>query len=337
LLKIDLLNNAGIQSEENQKQGRTPQPAEKQVKISKVKKSTLNAENKKRMEDLKKNLKTTVPSGKRKKRSGIKIFVALLIVLIIGSGSYYLYTNPQIIQQTKQKMMQLANARKERAPQPVQQPVEKEIPLIGEGDEQKILTSAEVGEFINKNSVNLNIFSGMMELLPKDAILYDLNMKQSTLSLICIVNDNVRAEDLKFYMYNHKNELEPELFYIEKAEKTQGYQITSLTKFLNTAGEPAEYIYLDDRGLSGRINAIVNHIGASMTPLTISKRDPSITRDAYITLKGNKNQMIRFIREIKREKMNIAITGLEFVNLETLNTMQQLRLKINMIICPQSI
>lgn len=333
MLKFDLLKNAGIQSEKTTKEPSLDHPIDTVPKISTkknlAKKSKVSRENKKRLKAVEAELNSTQKSVEKKKTNLWKPVLLILLFAALGTGGYYIYTNPSLLDIAKNRVSEILQSKKTPSIQEATI-VKKAPPEIKE-----IPVSKEISSMIQKNSMNLPLITGMMELIPSDAIIYDFYAKNNNLSLICIVNDIISGENLKFYANNHKMDMKSELFYIEKTENNKKYQITGLVNLLNNSKTDSEYVYQNDRALYYNLNSIAQSYGITIKPLTISKRDQTQIRDAHIVLSGSLNQMISFLRKLSIEQLNIVVKAFEFVNLDNHNSVNDLELKIDLTIYPQ--
>ena len=331
MLKINLLNNKGLQNKDSFLD--LPK-IEKTVEKSPIIKSEISKENKQKFDEIKNDLDNKVGSGKKKvkrrKKKPIKISSILFVIfiLLLGTSILYLYnyTNfPERIMHKISSIRTLVN--------------EKRSGTISNIDKDEILSENYVDSSIamqlyNK-SKDLGLVSGVLELLPDNVEIIDFKMKNDNLSMICIVKDIISGENIKFFIYNHKDSFDPELFYIEKTEDSKNYQITSLTKLLNNSPTDVNYIYLDDKQLSGLLAKMGENFSLDIEPLTISKRDQSINRNGFIYINGSKSKIVNFCREISLKKINISFDNLEIKTLETASEKLNIELKIGITIFPK--
>ncbi len=205
-----------------------------------------------------------------------------------------------------------------------------------EENSKGLRVSPAISQMINNNSFQPDIVSGILELIPPQAKIHDFSIKNEKLSLICLVNDIVSGENLKFYIYNHKNKFRPELFYIEKSGEDIQYQITGLAEIITQPKSDEEPIYHTDRQLSGVLKNSAESAGLLMEPLTITKRDQQIPRTAYIYVSGSKEQLVKFCRSLSTRRLNISFDQLEISHQNEKSELEQLDMEIEITIYPQN-
>ena len=333
LLKLNLLNNAGLQSTDSTLDLGVEIPKEPEIIVSKA---TLNAQNKKMLENLETEIEKSEGEKSKKKSVSAKplIFTIFFIILIASLFYVYKYTDFD----HKKYLAQIVSGlkRKTKGIQKNTQEVPKETTQVKQ-TQGKVVDPA-ISEKISAENIDLNLITGILELIPNNSYLCDLSIKNKSLSLICIVNDIISGENLKFFFYNHKLSLKPQLFYIEQADENKKYQITALAELIGENKLTTDQLYKNDRQLSAIFTHIAKQVKlASIEPLTISKRDESKIRTAHIVMSGSKNQIMNFFRQLKLANLNIATTGLIFEEQKDDPSMQNLHLKLELIIYPQNI
>jgi len=331
MLRINLLNNKGLQDEDSFIDLlKIDSSAEQPPIIS----SEVSKENKQKFDEIKKNLDEKSSSKqkrkKKKKKKNVKpksvFFVAFILALATAILYLYFFTDvPEII---IEKMSNIKAAVNETKSDSISNITENEIV-------NEINVGKSIADQIFQQSKDLSLISGVLELLPENVQIIDFNLKNDNLSIICIVQDIISGENIKFFIYNHNNSFKPELFYIEKTEDAKNYQITSLTKILKNNINPNEYKYLNDKQLSGFIASTGENLGLEIEPLTISKRDQTVARQGFVYVSGSKINIINFCRELVSQKINVSYNDLEIKSGEATSGSSIIELKIGITIFPQ--
>ncbi|MBN2281211.1 MAG: hypothetical protein JXQ65_11570 [Candidatus Marinimicrobia bacterium] len=330
-ISINLFNNKGLQTEDSFLD--IPQ-SDVLIPQSPVIKGDVTDENKKKFDEIKKDLDSKILAdeknkrkNKDKKRLNAGVFFSFFLILLIGAGILYLFNYTNIPNKVFDKLSQWkTNGKFNETP--------KTDRDSGFGLPENYVTSEIVNQIIEK-SKDLSLISGILELLPENVQIMDFYIKNDNLSLICLVKDIISGENIKFYIYNHKDSFKPELFYIEKTEDEKNYQITSLSNILVNPVTDHKYIYLEDRQLTGYLTATANQSGVEMEPLTISKRDPALIRSGFIYLTGSKSSIVHFFRSLSSKRINISYDEMEIKSPDTSSAKTVYDIKIGITIFPQ--
>ncbi len=326
MIKINLLNNKGLQNGDSYLDLPIIEKAKKQ---SPIVKSELSEKNKEKFEDIKKDLDKKSRKRKKKKKP-IKLGSILFVVfiIIIGASIVYLFNFSDIPEKLIRKISSIKTVVKEKRSETISKITNVEVL------ETRHVT-ASIADQISNKTIDLAMIGGVLELLPENVQIIDFNLKNDNLSIICIVKDIISGENIKFYIYNHMNTFKPELFYIEKTEDSKNYQITSLTKILKSSIGNSEYNYFNDKHLSGFISKTGENLTLEVEPLTISKRDQTEIRTGFVYLSGSKSNIISFCRKLSSSKLNISYENLEINSQVTDSENIRLELKIGITIFPQ--
>ena len=330
MFKFNLLNNNGIQSNNSSLDlGSEKYNGDEEQELL-VSNPNLDDSDKKIFENFENELDTQDIDIPKKKINFIKPFIYIIFIISLSGGGLYLYNYTDLIN----NMIEKFNFHKKKIIKSNMYENQIDQKNIQSDD---IFVSSSICQMISEKNIDLNIFTGVLELIPNNALLYDLNIKKETLSLICIVNDIISGENIKFFFYNHKLTLKPELFYIEQTENLKKYQITALVKLLARKNMKTDLTYQTDKQLFNIFNNIANKFNVKTEPLTISKRDYTKIRKAHVVVSGSKNQIINYLRKLNLSDMNIAISELVFEHSDENSLMADLQLKIEFIIYPQNI
>ena len=323
MIKINLLNNQGLQTEDSSLD--LPK-IEKSIEQSPVIKSKLSEKNEKKFNEIKKDLDKKSRPKKKPLKIGSILFVILII--LIGASIVYLFNFTDIPEKITSKISTIKTVVEEKRTDTIS---------TTNNDEklQTFFVSHSIADQISNKSNDLSLIAGVLELLPENVQLIDFNIKNDNLSIICIVKDIISGENIKFFIYNHKNSFKPELFYIEKTEDAKNYQITSLTKILKNNLENTDYNYFSDKQISGFISKTGRNLSLDVEPLTISKRDQTIIRKGFIYVNGSRSNIISFCRELSSNKINISYDNLEINSQQLDSENTKLELKIGITIFPQ--
>jgi len=262
----------------------------------------------------------------KKKRSVLKPVITVLVILIFSASIIYVYHYTDWIGQTIIKSTELVQRFQKNKPVP---PTKNNSVPLNNGKTVSTLIATKI---LNR-SIQLKLISGVLELIPDNSEIYDFNIKNRNLSVICIVRDITSGENLKYYIYNHKQSFDPELFYIEQTEDKKEYQVTSLTRLLPANTTIENYEYKDDRHLAGSINSLAASTGINIEPLTITKRDQTIEREAYLYFSGTKKDIVNFCRKLDFLNVNLSFDELKIKQSEL--DLSQLDVKLGITIFPQ--
>lgn len=323
--KINLINKAGIQSEKSEPDIDIKQSIPSDILIDdehsdEIKEKFAAVENELDYLD-----KTNAISGKR----FLKAVFSFIIIVIIGISAYFfIYQKNNIFNILKIEHFTKKTSAKDSLSSIPSQPV---IPQTTIAD---IIVDKSIAKFINKERVDLSLLAGIVELLPDNIKIFDFKLNQSYLTLICNVNDIISGENIKFFLYNHRAKIEPELFYIEKSENTGKFQITSLTKMLPINSEKTSYKYYSDRQLMKSLLNLKEGLGITVEPLNITSRDQTKIRKAFFCVTGKKSQLVKYIRELNAENINITVNGFSCEKVID-ESDSNLKIKIELNIYPQ--
>lgn len=325
MLRINLLKSGGLQTPE------TPidLPAYEAEFEGKIRPEPLAEDTAQQISELEQEIKEKGKTDKkksRKKGSVLKPIITVLIILIISASIIYIYNYTDWMERavTKStKLVQRFQGEKPAQPVPINSAVRQNVPTV----------STPVAAKISARTVQLKLISEVLELIPDHSKIYDFNIKNKNLSVICLVKDITSGENLKYYIYNHKQSFDPELFYIEQTETKREYQVTSLSKLLPAEPIGQEYKYKDDRHLAGSINSLASNTGITIEPLTITKRDQSVERKAYLYFSGRKKDIVNFFRKLDFMNANLSYDELKIKQSEL--DLNRLDVELGITIFPQ--
>ena len=98
--------------------------------------------------------------------------------------------------------------------------------------------------------------------------------------------------------------------------------------------EKTSYKYYSDRQLMKSLLNLKEGLGITVEPLNITSRDQTKIRKAFFCVTGKKSQLVKYIRELNAENINITVNGFSCEKVID-ESDSNLKIKIELNIYPQ--